>query len=161
MTTDRRWLTPEELDELRTEARRDGQWMREQLAIAAWIAERAGEHVPAGACAGTLAAAEAIFAAARVPVLIPDLWPESRLELLYVPPENAATGPASFAATSLPGAVSRPVLRAIGRAVRAEFDATGSDMMHLELDSGAALFLHAPEARETVAAAAGVALLSG
>jgi hypothetical protein len=44
--------------------------------------------------------------------------------------------------------------------VRAEFDANGTDMLRLELDNGAALFLHSPEVRDTVTEAAGVTLLS-
>lgn len=93
-----------------------------------------------------------------MPVLIPDLWPVSRLEMLYVPPEGTPAGPAITASFS--GEVSRAVLRSIGRAVRAEFDNTGTDMLRLELDNGAALFLHSPEVRDTVTEAAGVTLLS-
>ena len=126
--------------------------------VAAWVAERTGEPIPASACADTLATAEAIITACRDPVLIPDLWPVSRLEMLYVPPEGTPAGPAI--AASFAGQVSRSVLRAIGRGVRAEFDATGTDMLRLELDNGAALFLHSPEVRETVIEAAGVTLLS-
>ena len=91
-------------------------------------------------------------------MLIPDLWPVSRLEMLYVPPEGTPAVPAITASFS--GEVSRAVLRAIGRAVRAEFDNTGTDMLRLELDNGAALFLHSPEVRDTVTEAAGVILLS-
>ena len=127
-------------------------------AVASWIAERTGEPVSASACADTLATGEAIITAARVPVLIPDLWPVSRLEMLYVPPEGTPAGPAITASFS--GEVSRAVLRAIGRAVRVEFDNTGTDMLRLELDNGAALFLHSPEVRDTVTEAAGVTLLS-
>ena len=127
-------------------------------AVAEWVAERTGEPIPASMCAETLSTAEAIITACRVPVLIPDLWPVSRLEMLYVPPEGTPAGPAITASFS--GEVSRAVLRSIGRAVRAEFDNTGTDMLRLELDNGAALFLHSPEVRETVTEAAGVTLLS-
>lgn len=127
-------------------------------AVAAWVAERTGEPIPASACAETFSTAEAIITACRVPVLIPDLWPVSKLEMLYVPPDDVPAGPAITASFS--GEVSRSVLRSIGRAVRAEFDANGTDMLRLELDNGAALFLHSPEVRETVTEAAGVTLLS-
>lgn len=56
--------------------------------------------------------------------------------------------------------VSRPVLRAIGRAVRAQFDATETDMLRLELDNGGAVVVFSPEVRDTVTEAEGVSLLS-
>lgn len=127
-------------------------------AMAAWIAERTGDPVSASACTDRLATGESIISAARVPVLIPDLWPVPRLELGHVPPEGTPAGPAITASFS--GEVSRAVLRSVGRAVRAEFDATETDMLRLELEKGAALFLHSPEVRDTVTGAAGVPLLS-
>ena len=126
--------------------------------VAAWVAERTGEPISASVCAETLATAETIVTASRVPFLISDLWPASRLEVLYVPPEGTQAGPATSASFS--GEVSRAVLLAVGQAVRAEFDQTGADMLRIELDNGAALFLHSPEARDTVAKGAGVLLLS-
>lgn len=127
-------------------------------AVAAWVTERTGEPIPASACAETLSTAEAIITACRVPVLIPDLWPVSKLEMLYVPPDDVPAGPAI--AASFAGQVSRPVLRAIGRAVRAQFDATETDMLRLELDNGGAVVVFSPEVRDTVTEAAGVTLLS-
>ena len=127
-------------------------------AVAAWIAERTGEPVSASACANTLATGEAIITAARVPVLIPVLWSVSMLEMFYVPPEGTPAGPAI--AASFAGQVSRPVLRAIGRAVRAQFDATETDMLRLELDNGGAVVVFSPEVRDTVTEAEGVTLLS-
>ena len=127
-------------------------------AVAEWVAERTGEPIPASACAETLSTAEAIITACRVPVLIPDLWPVSKLEMLYVPPDDVPAGPAI--AASFAGQVSRPVLRAIGRAVRAQFDATETDMLRLELDNGGAVVVFSPEVRDTVTEAEGVTLLS-
>ena len=127
-------------------------------AVAAWVAERTGEPVTASMCAETLSTAEAIITACRVPVLIPDLWPVSKLEMLYVPPEGTPAGPAI--AASFAGQVSRAVLRAIGRAVRAQFDATETDMLRLELDNGGAVVVFSPEVRDTVTEAEGVTLLS-
>ena len=63
-------------------------------------------------------------------------------------------------AASFAGQVSRPVLRAIGRAVRAQFDATETDMLRLELDNGGAVVVFSPEVRDTVTEAEGVTLLS-
>ena len=93
-----------------------------------------------------------------MPVLIPDLWPVSRLEMLYVPPEGTPAGPAI--AASFAGQVSRAVLRSIGRAVRAQFDATETDMLRLELDNGGAVVVFSPEVRDAVTEAEGVTLLS-
>lgn len=64
-------------------------------ALAAWIAERTGEPVLARACAGTIATGEAITTPACVPVLSPNLWPVSRLEMLREhPPGGHSAGPA-------------------------------------------------------------------
>lgn len=81
--------------------------------MAVWIARRTRDPVPVGACAETIATAESIVTACRVPVLVPDLWPNSRLEMLYVPPEDTPPGPAI--AANFSGEISRAVLRAIGQ----------------------------------------------
>ena len=62
---------------------------------AVWVAERTGELMPASLCAETLETAEAIISANHVPVLLADLWPVSRLEMLYVPPEDTTAAPDS------------------------------------------------------------------
>lgn len=130
-------------------------------AVAAWVYQQTGESLPVELYAESLTTAEAIITVCRVPVLIPDLWPVSKLELLYLPPDDVQPGPAI--AASFSGQVDRAVLRAIGRAVRHAFESMyddDCDMLSFELDSGATIYIFVPEARETVVEAAGVTLLS-
>lgn len=129
-------------------------------AVAEWVYQQTGESLPVSQYAESLTTAEAIITACRVPVLIPDLWPVSGLELLYLPPDGVQPGPAI--AANFSGQVDRAVLRAIGRAVRHAFDAPACDcdMLSFELDSGATVYVFLAEVRDTVVEAAGVTLLS-
>jgi hypothetical protein len=125
--------------------------------VADWVFKRTGEAIPADLYAETLSTAEAISTAARATVLIPDLWPESDLEMLFIPPVDGPEGPATRA--SYTGRLNRDVMRVIGRAIRAEFQASGTDMMKLQLDSGAEVYVHIPEVRQILCVATGVTLL--
>ena len=88
-------------------------------------------------------------------VALRDLLPGSGLELLYLPPTGAATGTLA----SVPGEIHLDALADIGRALRAEFIATGRDMVQIEADDGARLIVHAVEVRALVMAAANVQLI--
>ena len=125
--------------------------------VADWVYKRTGETIPDDLYAETLSTAEAISTAARATVLIPDLWPESDLEMLLIPPVDGSEGPATCAIYT--GRLNRDVMRVIGRAIRAEFHASGTEMMQFQLDSGAEIYVHLPEVRQIVAAAVGVTLL--
>lgn len=129
--------------------------------LAAWVCQQTGESLPVELYAETLTTAEAIISVCRVPVLIPDLWPVSKLELLYLPPDDVQPGPAIAACFS--GQVDRAVLRAIGRAIRHALDSMfddDCDMLSFELDSGATIYIFVPEARDMVVEATGITLLS-
>lgn len=129
--------------------------------LAEWVCQQTGESLPASLYAETLTTAAEIIGACCVPVLIPDLWPVSKLELLYLPPDDVQPGPA--VAANFAGQVDRAVLRAVGRAIRHALDSMfddDCDMLSFELDSGATIYIFLPEARETVVEAAGVTLLS-
>lgn len=60
---------------------------------------------------------------------------------------------------SLTGEIDQAALLAIGRALRAEFIASGADMLRLEADDGAELIVYAIEVRAIVMAATGVQLV--
>lgn len=81
--------------------------------------------------------------------------PGSGLELLYLPPERDARAELA----SLPGVIHKAALAAIGRALRAEFIASGRDMAEVEADDGARLIVHSIEVRALVMAAANVELI--
>ncbi len=125
-------------------------------AAARWVEDRvrhAGSS-PARLVA-TFRALDAILAKSPGVVALRDLLPGSGLELLYLPPTGAATGTMA----SLSGEIHRDALADIGRALRAEFIATGRDMVQVEADDGARLIVHAIEVRALVMAAANVQLI--
>ena len=123
-------------------------------AAARWVSARCADASPA-LLVDTFRALDAILARSRGVVALRDLMPGSGLELLYLPPEREA----SAELASLPGVIHQAALSAIGRALRAEFIASGRDMAEVEADDGAQLIVHAIEVRALVMAAAKVELI--
>ncbi len=123
-------------------------------AAARWVSARCADAPPA-LLADTFRALDAILARSRGVVALRDLMPGSGLELLYLPPERDARAELA----SLSGAIHQAALKAIGRALRAEFLASGRDMAEIEADDGARLIVHAVEVRALVMAAANVELI--
>lgn len=123
-------------------------------AAARWVSARCADAPPA-LLADTFLALDAILARSRGVVALRHLMPGSGLELLYLPPERDARAELA----SLPGAIHQAALTAIGRALRAEFIASGRDMAEIEADDGARLIVHAVEVRALVMAAANVVLI--
>lgn len=128
-----------------------------ELEVAArWVRNRVhhADSTPAQLVAA-FRALDAILAKSPGVIALRDLLPGSGLELLYLPPTGAATGTLA----SLLGEIHRDALADIGRALRAEFIATGRDMVKIEADDGARLIIHAIEVRALVMAAANVQLI--
>ncbi len=123
-------------------------------AAARWVSARCADASPA-LLVDTFRALDAILARSRGVVALRDLMPGSGLELLYLPPEREA----SAELASLPGVIHQAALSAIGRALRAEFIASGRDMAEVEADDGARLIVHAIEVRALVMAATNVQLI--
>lgn len=123
-------------------------------AAARWVSARCADAPPA-LLADTFRALDAILARSRGVVALRHLMPGSGLELLYLPPERDARAELA----SLSGAIHQAALKAIGRALRAEFLASGRDMAEIEADDGARLIVHAVEVRALVMAAANVELI--
>lgn len=123
-------------------------------AAARWVSARCADAPPA-LLADTFRALDAILARSRGVVALRHLMPGSGLELLYLPPERDARAELA----SLSGAIHQEALKAIGRALRAEFIASGRDMAEIEADDGARLIVHAVEVRALVMAAANVELI--
>ena len=123
-------------------------------AAARWVSARCADAPPA-LLADTFRALDAILARSRGVVALHHLMPGSGLELLYLPPERDARAELA----SLSGAIHQAALKAIGRALRAEFLASGRDMAEIEADDGARLIVHAVEVRALVMAAANVELI--
>jgi len=97
--------------------------------------------------------------------MVPDLFPDSDLEVLYVPADEfGVSGASSARAFSSPahvGAVTLRALRAIGKVLDGELVRTGLDLVACELDDGAKAFAYRPAARDAVLKASGVALVAG
>lgn len=123
-------------------------------AAAQWVSARCADAPPA-LLVDTFRALDAILARSRGVVALRNLMPGSGLELLYLPPERDARAELA----RLPGAIHQAALTAIGRALRAEFIATGRDMVQIEADDGARLIVHVIEVRALVMAAANVQLI--
>lgn len=123
-------------------------------AAARWISARCADAPPA-LLVDTFRALDAILAKSRGVVALRDLMPGSGLEALYLPSERDACAKLA----SVPGAIHQVALTAIGRALRAEFIASGRDMAEVEADDGARLIVHAIEVRALLMAATNVQLI--
>jgi len=123
-------------------------------AAAQWVSTRCADAPPA-LLVDTFRALDAILARSRGVVALRHLVPGSGLELLYLPSERDARAELA----SLPGVIHQAALTAIGRALCAEFIASGRDMAEIEADDGARLIVHSVEVRALVMAAANVELI--
>ncbi|MFB0033931.1 hypothetical protein ABVD19_10045 [Xanthomonas euvesicatoria] len=130
----------------------------ELAAAARWVVARAGPASSPPRIVATLEALQALaLRARRGPVCIRDLLPGSGLEALLVPVAQSGMGRLA----SLSGEIDQAALRDIGRALRAEFVASGADMLRLEADDGAELIVYAIEVRAIVMAATNIQLTDG
>lgn len=145
MTTHAETLTPQRPERFAAD---------ELEAAALWVNARCADASPT-LLIDTFRALDAILARSRGVVALRHLMPGSGLELLYLPPERDARAELA----SLSGVIHQAALTAIGRALRAEFVASGRDMAEIEADDGARLIVHAVEVRALVMAAAKVELI--
>lgn len=130
----------------------------ELAAAARWVVARAGSIASQPRIIATLEALQAVaLRARRGPVCIPDLLPGSGLEVLHIPAAKSRAGQLA----SLTGEIDQAALRDIGRALRAEFVASGTDMLRLESDDGEELIVYAIEVRAIVMAATNIQLTDG
>ena len=130
----------------------------ELAAAARWVAARIRPAASTRSIAATLEALQAVaHRSRRGPVCIPDLLPGSGLEVLHIPASQSGMGQLA----SLTGEIDQAALRDIGRALRAEFVASHTDMLRLESDDGAELIVYAIEVRAIVMAATNIQLIDG
>lgn len=131
----------------------------DELAAAAhWVAARSGPAASGPRIAATLEALQAVARRARRgPVCFRDLLPGSGLEVLHIPADKPGMGQLA----SLTGEMDQAALRDIGRALRAEFVASGTDMLRVQSDDGAEVIVYAIEVRAIVMAAANIQLIDG
>lgn len=123
------------------------------FAVAArWVKERTKSATTTESIAATLDAVQSIMRrATRGALCITDLLPG--LEVLFIPAESPAGGKL----VSLSGEIDQAALTDIGHALRAEFNASNTDMMRLEADESE-LIVYAAEVRDVVLAATKIEL---
>lgn len=130
----------------------------ELTAAARWVAARIRLAASTRSIAATFEALQAVaHCARRGLVCIPDLLPGYGLEVLHIP----AAQPGMGQLASLTGEIDQTALRDIGRALRAEFVASGADILRLESDDGSELIVYSIEVRAIVMAATNIQLTDG
>ncbi len=125
------------------------------FAVAArWVKERTNSATTTESIAATLDAVQSIMRRATRGVLcITDLLPG--LEVLHIPANESSAG---GKLASLSGEIDQAALIDIGHALRAEFNASNTDMMRLEADE-AELIVYSAEVRDVVLAATKIELV--
>lgn len=131
---------------------------------AKWVNQRQNvvlhPAVPEAAIAEALSGLHSTAGKCLAAVMIPDLFPGSRLEVIYTPPaSNNNLSPGSIAISS-DHRITTDALSAIGAALTNELENAGNDMVLYELDGGAQAIAYFPEARDTVLQATGLVLLN-
>lgn len=92
-------------------------------------------------------------------IMVPDLFPGSTLEAIYLP-KLGLTRATRQADTVLTGHVVTPAaLAAIGNALTTYLHQSGNDMAHYEFDDGAQAVVYLPSERRTILQALGLTLL--
>lgn len=117
--------------------------------------------VPEGEIAEALSALHSLAAKCRAAIMVPDLFPGSQLETIFIPAASG-DGVSPIGSTKLlnEARVTVPALSAIGAALSAELERTGNDMVRYEFDDGAEAIAYLPEVRGTVLQATGLVLLN-
>ncbi|MEC4723415.1 hypothetical protein RY831_30180 [Noviherbaspirillum sp. CPCC 100848] len=130
----------------------------ELAAGARWVAARIRPAASTRSIAAALEALQAVaHRARRGPVCIPDLLADFGLEVLHIPASQSGT----CQLVGLTGEIDQAALCDIGRALRAEFVASGANMLRLESDDGSELIVYAIEVRAIVMAATNIQLTYG
>lgn len=132
---------------------------------ASWVCQRQNftmqPSASEGEIAGALSALHSLAAKCRAAIMVPDLFPGSRLETIFIP---AASGddvsPTGSAKLLDEARVTVPALSAIGSALTAELERTGNDMVRYEFDDGSEAIAYLPDVRGTVLQATGLVLLN-
>lgn len=132
---------------------------------AKWVCQRQKIDMPNTAqepeIAQAISTLRTLAGKCRAAVMIPDLFPGSTLETIYIPADSsdkvAAGDAGEFVGES---SVTAPALTAIGAALSAELESTGNDMVLCNLDEGAQAIAYFPEVRNTVLQATGLVLLN-
>lgn len=132
---------------------------------AQWVCQRQKNAMPDAAqgpeIAQTISTLCTLVGKCQAAVMIPDLFPGSALETIYIPADSsdkATSGEAAgFVGESL---VTAPALTAIGAALLAELESTGNDMVLCNLDEGAQAIAYRPEVRNTVLQSTGLVLIN-
>ena len=132
---------------------------------ASWVCQRQNftmqPSVPEGEIAEALSALHSLAAKCRAAIMVPDLFPGSQLETIFIPAASGdAVSPTGSTNLLNEARVTVPALSAIGSALSAELERTGNDMVRYEFDDGAEAIAYLPDVRGTVLQATGLVLLN-
>jgi len=129
-----------------------------------WVRQRKNVVLPSASekeIEEALSTLHSLAAKCRAAIMVPDLFPGSPLETIFIPATSgdglSPTGSTKLLNETL---VTIPALSAIGSALTAELERTGSDMVRYEFDDGAEAIAYRPEVQGTVLQATGLVLLN-
>lgn len=128
-----------------------------------WVCSKQNFSMPEAASetdiTRTLTSLHALAQSCAAAILVPDLFPDSGIELLYVPPAGSE-GVRRSAATLAREDVPPAALRAIGKALHSQMVATGADVANYKFEDGGEAVAYFPPVRDIVMRACGVLLLN-
>lgn len=132
---------------------------------AKWVSQRqtnlSQPSVSEAVIAETIAALEGVAGKCLAAVMLPDLFPGSRLETIYIPASDSdGLTTSSVHALSGGARIATSALSAIGAALTTELTGSSNDMARYEFDNGAQVFAYFPEARDAVLQATGLVILN-
>lgn len=132
---------------------------------ASWVCQRQNftmqPSVSEGEIAVALSALHSLAAKCRAAIMVPDLFPGSQLETIFIPAASGdAVSPTGSTNLLNEARVTVPALSAIGSALSTELERTGNDMVRYEFDDGAEAIAYLPDVRGTVLQATGLVLLN-
>jgi hypothetical protein len=119
-----------------------------------WIVKNSNSTIDREEVAEALAVICTLSSSANVPILIPNIWPDYSLEILFVPPLNNRPLP-KLSVLEL----SKSALDVVGKAFSSHLSINGNDTFLLE-EHGMSLYIYMKHVRHTILQATGVELIS-
>jgi predicted regulator of Ras-like GTPase activity (Roadblock/LC7/MglB family) len=116
-------------------------------------------QVPDEDIARALSALHATAMQCQASVMIPDLFPGSEIEILFIPALEGRTT-STVVSANVANAISTTALSAIGSALAAEMERTGTNMARYEFDNSSQAIAYQRCVRGTVLKATNLVLLN-
>jgi hypothetical protein len=130
---------------------------------AVWVSRRQTISMPPSVSdadvARTLFALHAASMRCQAAIMVPDLFPGSAIETLFVPAPGGNVA-STVASADLADSISVTALAAIGSALAVEMEDTGNDMVRYEFDNGSQAIAYLRDVRDTILKATNLVLLN-